>query len=257
MEGMYHSIESFGNVDGPGTRMVLFLQGCPLRCLYCHNADTWLMKDGKTITTDEVATRFEKNIAFYRNGGITVSGGEPLLQIDFIIELFTKLKAKGIHTCIDTSGAVYQADNAHQQEKLKQLLAVTDLLLIDVKHIDSAKNKILTGQANEHMLDFIRFVDAQGVPFWVRHVLVPGYSDDRDDLYNLGRFIGELSQAKVLEVLPYHSMGINKWEMMGMEYPLTDVVEPAKEVVEAAKKTIFQGIADRRQERREALAQTK
>ncbi|MGL4624876.1 MAG: pyruvate formate-lyase-activating protein [Culicoidibacterales bacterium] len=252
MEGRYHSIESFGNVDGPGTRMVLFLQGCPLRCLYCHNADTWLMKDGNTITTDEVITRFEKNIAFYRKGGITVSGGEPLLQIDFITELFTKLQAKGVHTCIDTSGAVFQPGNQHQEEKLKQLLAVTDLLLIDIKHIDSAKNKILTGQPNEHMLSFIRFVDMQKVPFWIRHVLVPGYSDDQEDLYQLGKFIGDLNYAKVLEVLPYHRMGANKWDMMGMEYPLETVIEPSKESVMEAKQLIFKGIAERQAERRAA-----
>ena len=248
MEGRYHSIESFGNVDGPGTRMVLFLQGCPLRCLYCHNADTWLMNDGKTITVDEVVTRFEKNQAFYRNGGITVSGGEPLLQIEFITELFTKLKAKGIHTCIDTSGAVYQPGNLHQSEKLKKMLEVTDLLLIDIKHIDTHKNKILTGQPNEHMLEFIRFVDEQAVSYRIRHVLVPGYSDDEQDLYQMGKFIGELKYAKALEVLPYHSMGENKWDMMGMEYPLKDLEAPSDAVVMRAKELIFKGIADRRLE---------
>ncbi len=254
MEGRYHSIESFGNVDGPGTRMVLFLQGCPLRCLYCHNADTWLMKDGKIITVDEVITRFEKNAAFYRKGGITVSGGEPLVQIDFLIELFTKMKAKGIHTCIDTSGIVFQPGNQRQAEKLETLLAVTDLLLIDIKHIDSDKCLKLTGKPNEEMLAFIRFVDNHRVPFWIRQVLVPGLSDDEQDLYLLGKFIGDLNYAQVLEVLPYHRMGANKWDMMGMEYPLEDVEEPSKELVARSKQLIFKGIADRQAERRVSKA---
>jgi pyruvate formate lyase activating enzyme len=176
----------------------------------------------------------------YRNyfgdkGGVTVTGGEPLLQIDFVIELFTALKAKGVHTCVDTSGITFKKDNAVSVEKHQKLLAVTDLFLLDIKHIDDEACKKLTGQSNENTLAFARFLSDNGKPMWLRQVLVPGITDDDEDLKKTRAFIDSLSTVEKVEVLPYHTMGIVKYEKLGMEYPLKDVSAPSKERVMNAK----------------------
>ncbi|MBR5441576.1 MAG: pyruvate formate lyase-activating protein [Clostridia bacterium] len=242
MTGYIHSKESFGTVDGPGIRYVLFMQGCPLRCIYCHNPDTWQAGGGTPITADEVITEFNKNRAFYKNGGITVTGGEPLLQADFLIELFKKAREDGIHTCIDTSGIVFNPENDELTRKLDTLLDHTDLVMLDIKHIDSAVHKEMTGAENNNVLSFAKHLEAKAVPLWVRHIIVEGYTDKPEDLIALGEFIGRLKNLKALDVLPYHTMGVNKYNELGIPYPLEGMEAlPVGKAVEA-KKYILQGI---------------
>lgn len=236
MKGNVHSIETFGTVDGPGIRYVVFTQGCLLRCLYCHNADTWETGKGKVMSTDEIMTDFESYLPFIEasGGGITVSGGEPLLQADFVTELFEKCKARGIHTTLDTSGGCYSSDPGFQ-EKLVRLMKVTDLVLLDLKHIDEHTHKRLTGRSNKNILEFARFLSDHRVPVWVRHVLVPGWTDGEEDLRKLGAFIRSLSNVAKVEVLPYHKLGVYKWQTLGYKYLLEDVEPPTAESVEHAK----------------------
>ena len=237
--GRIHSTESFGAVDGPGIRYVLFTQGCPLRCQYCHNADTWKMNDGKEKTVREIMDDLVSYLPFFEasNGGITVSGGEPLLQIDFLIELFKECKKLGIHTTIDTSGAPFSR-KPHFMKKLDELLEYTDLILLDIKHIDSGKHKVITGLPNENILDFARYLSEKQIPVWVRHVLVPTLSDFDEDLERLADFIRTLDNVEKIEVLPYHKLGVYKWESLGLEYKLKDVEPPSAERVENAKKIL-------------------
>ena len=213
-----HSIESFGTVDGPGIRFVLFLQGCHLQCKYCHNRDTWNMNGGKYKSLDDI---FEKIMKYknyiYPNGGVTVTGGEPLLQVKFLIELFEKLKKENIHTCIDTSGMVALTDD------IKKLLSLTDLVLLDIKHIDSEKCKNLVGFNNERELAFARYLSDNNIHMWIRQVLVPGYTDDKQDLLKLKDFISSLNTVDKVEILPYHDMGRYKWEKLGLKYELDGV----------------------------------
>ena len=246
MYGIIHSRESFGTVDGPGVRYVLFLGGCPLRCLYCHNPDTWTGEGCERAEPSEIIGEYKKNKAFYRNGGITVSGGEPLLQIDFLTELFTLAKSEGIHTCIDTSGAVFDRGNERLTEKLHKLMELTDLVMLDIKQIDSEKHKALTGKGNENILDFARFLNEKKKDIWIRHVLVEGYTDSESDLLALGEFIGELSYVKALDVLPYHTLGVSKYEALGIDYPLRHVSPCSKERARWARGVILEGIAKKR-----------
>ena len=213
-----HSMESFGTVDGPGIRFVLFLQGCHLQCKYCHNRDTWNMNGGEYKSLDDI---FEKIMKYknyiYPNGGVTVTGGEPLLQVKFLIELFKKLKKENIHTCVDTSGMVALTDD------IKKLLSLTDLVLLDIKHINSEKCKNLVGFNNEKELAFARYLSDNNIHMWIRQVLVPGYTDDEQDLLQLKDFISSLSTVDKVEILPYHDMGRYKWENLGFKYELDGV----------------------------------
>ena len=225
-----HSIETFGAVDGPGIRFVLFLQGCHLQCKYCHNRDTWDMKEGTYKSLDDIY----KKILNYKNyitpnGGVTVSGGEPLLQVKFLIELFTKLKKKKIHTCIDTSGMVALTDD------IKHLLTLTDLVLLDIKHIDSEKCKDLVGFDNKLELEFARYLSDNNIPIWIRQVLVPGYTDDEQDLRKLKEFISSLNTVQKVEILPYHSLGKYKWTKLGLKYDLENTRDATSEDVKRAK----------------------
>ncbi len=242
MIGYIHSKESFGTVDGPGIRYVLFMQGCPMRCLYCHNPDTWKTGQGTPITADEILTEFNKNKSFYSKGGITVSGGEPLMQIDFLTELFKKAKEKNIHTCIDTSGVTFNKDDGGYLSKLDELLEFTDLIMLDIKHIDSDKHKELTGKDNKNILEFAEYVDKKNIDLWIRHVVVPGYTDSPENLYNLGKYIGRLKNLKALDVLPYHTMGVNKYKELGIPYKLEGVKALTKTDAETAKGYILKGI---------------
>ncbi len=250
MIGYIHSQESFGTVDGPGLRYVVFFQGCPMRCQYCHNPDTWEVKKGTKVTVNEILTNYQKNRSFYTKGGLTVTGGEPLLQIDFLLELFKAAKEQKIHTCIDTSGITYRPGNYSYNEKLAELMKYTDLVMLDIKHIDPVKHKQLTAQENKGILAFAKFLEEKKIPLWIRHVVVPGLSDDPEDLKNLGRFIGTLKNLKALDVLPYHTMGVNKYQQLGLSYPLEGVEALPKEKAAEAKRWILKGVREIREEKK-------
>ena len=238
MTGRIHSFESFGTVDGPGIRFVIFLQGCPLRCQYCHNPDTW-GAGGEEYTAEDVVQRALRYRKYFGDkGGVTVTGGEPLLQMDFVIELFTLLKGQGVHTCVDTSWIMFHANDPISVEKHEKLLSVTDLFLLDIKHIDDEACKKLTGQSNENTLAFAKFLSDHGKPMWVRQVIVPEITDDDETLQKTRAFIDSLKTVEKVEVLPYHTMGVVKYEKLGMEYPLKDVNAPTKERVMNAKRIL-------------------
>ena len=239
MNGFIHSTESFGTVDGPGVRFVVFLQGCPMRCQYCHNPDTWKMNSGSVRSAESLIREYERNAAFYAKGGITVTGGEALMQIDFLLELFRLAKEKKIHTCLDTSGITYRPGESSYNQNLDQLMEVTDLVMLDIKHIDPEGHKLLTGHDNAGILAFARYLEQKQVPVWIRHVVVPGITDDPALLTRLGAFIGTLSNVKALDVLPYHIMGVTKYKQLDMAYPLEGVPPATKEQAAAAKKIIL------------------
>ena len=223
--GNIHSIETCGTVDGPGIRFVVFTQGCPMRCLYCHNPDTWGVDINKQISVNEILQQYE-NVKEFCKGGITVTGGEPLMQIDFVTELFKQAKEKGIHTAIDTSGILFNPENT---EKIDNLLYYTDLVLLDIKHIDNEEHKKLTTHSNKNILEFAKYLSDTGKPAWIRHVAVPGVNDSNDHLSRLGMFLGTLENVKALDVLPYHNMAIPKYENLGIEYKLKDTPPMSKE----------------------------
>ncbi len=241
MIGRIHSFESFGTVDGPGIRYVVFLQGCPLRCRYCHNPDTW-GAGGKEYEVEQVvAQALRYRNYFGEQGGVTVTGGEPLLQIEFVTELFAALKEKGVHTCVDTSGVTFQADNPQSVAAHEKLLAVADLFLLDIKHIDEEKCKALTGKSNRNTLAFAKFLSERNKPIWIRQVLVPNLTDEESDLRATRAFIDGLQSVERVEVLPYHTMGVVKYEKLGLSYPLAGVQAPSKEKVAQAKRILSEG----------------
>ena len=235
MYGNIHSIETFGTVDGPGIRYVLFTQGCLLRCQFCHNADTWEIGTGKQMSVADIMNDLQSYLPFIEasGGGITVSGGEPLLQIPFLISLFKECKKLGIHTTIDSSGGCY-SKAAHFQEQLDELMNYTDLVLLDLKHIDRKKHINLTGMGNDHILEFAKFLSNKKIPVWVRHVLVPTINDNEEDLTRLSNFIATLNNVEQIDILPYHKLGVYKWETLGLEYPLTGIEPPSQQSVDFA-----------------------
>lgn len=238
LKGYVHSLESFGSVDGPGVRYVIFLTGCAMRCQFCHNPDTWNMQAGTLYTTDELLkTAMRYRTYWGEKGGITVSGGEPLLQIEFLTELFRKAKEQGIHTTLDTSGNPFTREEPFF-EKMQELMKYTDLVMLDIKHIDDEKHKVLTGCTNENILDMAKYLDEIGKPVWIRHVLVPERSDEDVALEKLHEFIEELGNVEKVEVLPYHTLGAYKWKELGYEYPLEGIDPPTKERVEHAKQVL-------------------
>lgn len=238
MVGYLHSIETFGTVDGPGIRFVVFLQGCPLRCQFCHNPDTWSMETSKPTDVDSLVNNILRYRSYYKDGGVTVSGGEPLVQMDFVIELFTKLKSLGIHTCLDTSGITFSYRN---QDKFDQLMAVTDLVLLDIKTIRWKEHIKLTGLPNDQILKFARYLSDKKVPVWIRHVLLSNRESEAE-LIELRQFIETLNNVEKIEILPYHTMGIVKYEMLGIAYPLNDMVPPSKQEVERATEIVVEGV---------------
>ncbi|MDE6005838.1 MAG: pyruvate formate lyase-activating protein [Oscillospiraceae bacterium] len=243
MQGYIHSIDSFGTVDGPGVRFVIFFQGCPMRCLYCHNPDTWTANQNKRMSTEELLNIYNHNKAFYQNGGITATGGEPMLQLDFLTELFTKAKQKNIHTCLDTSGICF---NPEKPELIHDLLAVTDLIMLDIKHIDDNKHKALTGHSNQNILAFAEYISNQkNIPVWIRHVILPDWTDNPDEQLELGWFIGGLKTLKALDCLPYHDMGKQKYQQLGMTYALENTKPVSQETALQAKQQILKGIKKR------------
>lgn len=241
IKGYIHSTESFGSVDGPGVRFVIFVSGCPMRCQFCHNPDTWDIKTGLPKSAEEILSQALRYKAYWKDGGgITVSGGEPLMQIDFLIELFQKAKESGVHTVIDTSGAPFTRKRIFF-EKFKRLMKYTDLLLVDIKQIDPEKHRKLTGYSNENTLDMLKYLSEIRKTVWIRHVLVPGITDNNEDLHKLHDFISTLSNVEKIEILPYHTFGIYKWEQLGYDYPLKDTEPPSKERIENAKRILCTG----------------
>ncbi len=233
-----HSLESFGTVDGPGTRFVVFLKGCNLRCKFCHNPDTWKLDGAIEMTAEEILNEYEK-VKEFVTGGITVTGGEPLLQLDFLIEFSKLAKERGIHMCIDTSGGVYNNQNKRQDARLRELFENIDLVMLDIKHIDSVGHRELVGIKNERVLQFAKFLDSIGQEMWIRHVLVPTITLDDKLLYRLGMFIGELEHVIGIEVLPYHTMALVKYEQLNYDYPLKGVRQAEKEEAERARQIIL------------------
>ena len=240
MVGRIHSLESFGGVDGPGIRYIIFLQGCDMRCRYCHNADTWKHEDehDQLLEADELLDKAERYRTYWREeGGITVSGGEALLQIDFLIDLFKKAKERGINTTLDTSAQPFTRQEPFFS-KFEELMKYTDLILLDIKHIDSEEHKKLTGHSNENILDCAKYLSDIEKPVWIRHVLVPGITENDEYLKRTRAFIETLSNVKKIEVLPYHSLGEYKWEELGIPYTLKDVAAPSPESKERAEKIL-------------------
>lgn len=236
--GKIHSIESFGSADGPGVRYLVFLQGCQMRCKYCHNPDTWAFEKGEEQTPEQVLTKALRYKSYWgKNGGITVSGGEALLQIDFLVELFKLAKQKGIHTTVDTSGGPFTREGEFFA-KFQELIQYTDLFLLDIKHIDTDAHRELTGKTNENILDMARYLSDQKKDVWIRHVLVPGITDNEAQLHKLHDFIESLDNVKRVEVLPYHTLGVFKWEQLGIPYSLDGVKAPDKESIEKANEIL-------------------
>lgn len=242
MQGYIHSTESFGSVDGPGVRFVIFVSGCPMRCQFCHNPDTWNMKVGELRRTDELLKQALRYKTYWKDGGgITVSGGEPLMQIDFMIELFRKAKEQGINTTIDTSGAPFTREEPFFG-KFNELMKYTDLLLVDIKHIDDEEHRVLTGHSNWNILDMAEYLSEIQKPVWIRHVLVPERNDSDKWLKKLNDFISKLNNVKKVEVLPYHTFGEYKWKELGLEYPLAGIDPPSKERIENANQILHTGV---------------
>lgn len=237
IKGNIHSIETCGTVDGPGIRFVIFMQGCPLRCQYCHNPDTWQTDTNKLITVDEIMQKYDGVKEFVQSGGITVTGGEPLLQIDFVTELFKVAKAHGIHTALDTSGITFNQENT---ENINNLLKYTDLVLLDIKHIDDEEHKKLTGASNKNILAFAQYLSEKQIPVWIRHVVVKDITLNEKYLKELGKFLATLNNIKALDILPYHNMAIPKYESLGINYPLKNTPPTSKEEAINARNIILQ-----------------
>ena len=233
--GNIHSFETLGTVDGPGIRFVIFMQGCPLKCQYCHNRDTWEFGNGQNYTIDEIYKKILRSKPYFEasNGGVTISGGEPLIQAPFILELFKKLKKQNIHTAIDTAGSLPINDT------IKMLLQYTDLVLLDIKHINNEKCIKLTGHTNTNTLDFARYLNEQKIPTWITQVIIPGITDDQNDLQQEKEFINQFTNIEKIRLLPYHSLGKFKWDEMNIDYPLKDIRDANIEDIEKVKKILY------------------
>ena len=242
--GYIHSTESFGSVDGPGVRYVIFTAGCAMRCQFCHNPDTWHMKTGTPQEADDLIKKALRYRSYWGSeGGITVSGGEPLLQIDFLVELFRLAKKNGIHTTLDTSGNPFTREEPFFG-KFQELMQYTDLILLDIKHIDEKEHIRLTGHTNKNILDLADYLSEINKPVWIRHVVVPGITFRREELLALGRYLKTLTNMEKLEVLPYHSMGKVKYDSLGIEYPLLNTPQLTKAEAAEAEAIIREGMAE-------------
>ncbi len=238
IKGRIHSVESFGSADGPGVRYIVFLKGCNMRCQYCHNPDTWAKDGGELMTPEEVLKKALRYKTYWKEkGGITVSGGEALLQIDFVTELFRLAKEKGVNTCLDTSGNPFSMEEPFKS-KFDELMKYTDLFMLDIKHMDDAAHRKLTGQTNQNILEMAAYLSDHGKAMWIRHVLVPGITTDEDELYRLRSFLDTLKTVERVEVLPYHTLGVFKWKELGIPYQLEGVDPPTKEQIDRAKEIL-------------------
>ena len=241
MLGNIHSIETFGSADAPGVRYLIFLKGCNMRCKYCHNPDTWAKNRGGNESAEEILQQALRYKRYWgKKGGITVSGGEALLQIDFVTELFTLAKEKGVNTCLDTAGNPFTREEPFYS-KFEKLMEVTDLFMLDIKEIDEDEHKQLTGQTNKNILDMATCLSDHGKAMWIRHVLVPGITDDDGQVHRLRAFIDTLKTVERVEILPYHTLGVFKWKELGIPYALEEVEPPTKEQVEHAREIIIPG----------------
>ncbi len=237
-KGFIHSIESFGSVDGPGIRFLIFLQGCPMRCQFCHNPDSWKTGVGEEKTVDELLDKAERFRSYWGDkGGITVSGGEALLQIDFLLELFEEAHRRGINTCLDTSAQPFTRKGIFF-DKFERLMKVTDTVLLDIKHIDDVEHRKLTKHSNKNIIDCARYLDEIHKPVWIRHVLIPGITDRDEWLLQLSDFVSTLSNVERIDVLPYHTLGVYKYEKLGIDYPLKGVDSPSPQRIENAKRIL-------------------
>lgn len=238
IKGRIHSVESFGSADGPGVRYIVFLKGCNMRCQYCHNPDTWAKDGGELMTPEEVLKKALRYKTYWKEkGGITVSGGEALLQIDFVTELFRLAKEKGVNTCLDTSGNSFSLEEPFKS-KFDELMKYTDLFMLDIKHMDDAAHRKLTGQTNQNILEMAAYLSDHGKAMWIRHVLVPGITTEEDELYRLRSFLDTLKTVERVEVLPYHTLGVFKWKELGIPYQLEGVDPPTKEQIDRAKEIL-------------------
>ena len=240
MLGAIHSIETFGLVDGPGVRYVIFLQGCMMRCKFCHNADTWKINKPNQSAEDILKKALRYRPYWKDNGGITVSGGDPRLHIDFLSELFNLAKKEGVHTTLDTCGQPFTYQEPFFS-KFKQLMQVTDLILLDIKHIDEKEHKKLTGHTNENILDLARYLSTIQKPIWIRHVLVPTINTDEKDLKRLRQYLDTLQNIERIEVLPYHTLGAYKWKELGLKYPLEGIQPPTMKQIQFANDILKTG----------------
>ena len=238
IKGRIHSVESFGSADGPGVRYIVFLKGCNMRFQYCHNPDTWAKDGGELMTPEEVLKKALRYKTYWKEkGGITVSGGEALLQIDFVTELFRLAKEKGVNTCLDTSGNPFSMEEPFKS-KFDELMKYTDLFMLDIKHMDDAAHRKLTGQTNQNILEMAAYLSDHGKAMWIRHVLVPGITTDEDELHRLRSFLDTLKTVERVEVLPYHTLGVFKWKELGIPYQLEGVDPPTKEQIDRAKEIL-------------------
>ena len=228
MVGYIHSIETGGMLDGPGLRYVIFFQGCPLRCKYCHNPDTWQMNLGTEYTVEKMVQDILRYKNFIKSGGVTMSGGEPLLQADFVAEVLKQCKKNGIHTAIDTSGAI-------PLKTCKQAVDLADLILLDIKAIESLKCKKLTGMGNENALILLDYLEETKKEVWIRHVVIPGITEDYNEIQSMAKYLSKYSVIKRVEILPFHKMGEYKWENSPVKYELKDTPVPTKESIEKIK----------------------
>lgn len=236
--GKIHSFESFGTVDGPGIRFVIFLKGCPLRCQYCHNPDTWSQSNAKEVESSEIVKMVLKYKNYFANGGgVTVTGGEPLLQIDFVIDLFKLLKKENIHTCVDTSGYMFDG-SVNMTHKHLELNKVCDLFLVDIKHMNDLEHLKLTSKSNANTFKFVEFLEECGKPMWIRHVLIPGITTEESQLQELHSYLQSFKMVEKIEILPYHKLGVDKYAQMGLEYPLKGVEAPTKDEIKRAKEIL-------------------
>ena len=236
--GYVNKLESFGAVDGPGVRYIIFLSGCRMRCAFCHNPETWKEGEGQQYTADELLKKALRFKPYWKNGGgITVSGGEPLLQIDFLLELFRKAKEAGVSTCIDTAGEPFTHEEPFYS-KWKELMSLTDTVLLDIKNIDPDAHRELTGVDNANILEMAKEISDMGIPIWIRHVLVPGGSDNDVYLRRTREFIDTLSSVEKVEVLPYHTLGVPKYQELGLQYRLEGVESPTQDRIENAKRIL-------------------
>lgn len=239
--GYISKLETFGLVDGPGVRFVVFVQGCQMRCRYCHNPETWRRNDPNAMkwTPEALFQKAYRYKPYWKdNGGITVSGGEPLLQMDFLIAFFRLAKEKGVHTAVDTSGNPFTFEEPFFS-RFQELMRLTDLVILDLKHTDSAAHKALTGQENDNILQMAQYLSDTGKDMWIRRVLVPGVTDDPEELGRMRHFLDGLKTVKRVEILPYHNLGVGKWEKLGIPYSLEGVEPPTGEEVRRAEEILL------------------